>query len=292
VHYAHVFEHRPAVDWFEIISENFMVDGGRPIENLDRALASYPIVQHGVSLSIGSTAPLDWEYLARLKELTRKTKTPWVSDHLCWTGVHGRNLHDLLPMPYTEEALRHVAERARVVQDYLETRLVLENASSYLTYTESDLSEWDFLTAIAEEADLGILFDVNNVYVSSQNHGFDPVAYVDAVPAHRIVQIHLAGHTRFPKYILDTHTGEVASPVWDLYRRTLARTGPVSTMVEWDDEIPPFDVVWAEVQKARTVATEVFAETDGAGADAPRAREPSDERERAPRPDAAREARP
>lgn len=269
VHYAHVFEHRPPVDWFEIISENFMVEGGRPIENLDKALASYRVVQHGVSLSIGSTAKLDWDYLAKLKKLVRKTKTPWVSDHLCWTGVHGQNLHDLLPMPYTDEAMRHVIERARIVQDYLETRLLLENASSYLTYTASDLTEWDFLSTIAEEADLGLLFDVNNVYVSSQNHGFDPRTYVDAVPAHRVVQIHLAGHTRFDRYILDTHTGEVADPVWDLYRRTIERTGPVSTMVEWDDDIPAFDVVWAEVEKARAVAADVTAESARTKAAAP-----------------------
>ena len=259
-HYAHVFEQKPVVDWFEIISENFMVEGGRPIENLERVLSDYRVVQHGVSLSIGSTAPLDFDYLRKLKKLIARTKTPWVSDHLCWTGVAGENLHDLLPLPYTEEALHHVAGRARIVQDFLETRFVLENASSYMTYQSSAMTEWDFLSGIAEEADVGLLFDVNNVYVSAQNHGFDPKVYVDAVPAHRVVQIHLAGHTRFEKYILDTHTGEVADPVWELYERAIARTGPVSTMVEWDDEIPPFPVVWAEVEKARAVCARLGVE--------------------------------
>ncbi len=263
-HYAHVFEHLPAVDWFEIISENFMVEGGRPIENLDKALSHYPVVQHGVSLSIGSTAPLDWDYLEKLKRLARKTKTPWISDHLCWTGVEGQNLHDLLPLPYTEEALKHVAARARIVQDFLETRLLLENASSYLTYNASRMTEWDFLSGIAEEADIGLLFDVNNVYVSSRNHGFDPAVYVDNIPHHRVAQIHLAGHTQMGKFILDTHMGEVADPVWDLYRRAARLIGPVSTMIEWDDEIPEFHVVWGEVEKAKAIYREIEREGSGA----------------------------
>ncbi|KYF60168.1 hypothetical protein BE08_05350, partial [Sorangium cellulosum] len=235
-HYRHVFEHRPRVDWFEIISENFMVDGGMPIANLERALASYRLVQHGVSLSIGSADPLDFDYLRRLKALLGKVRSPWVSDHLCWTGAHGVNLHDLLPLPYTEEAVRHVAARARAVQDFLEVRLALENVSSYLTFTASRMTEWEFLSAVAEEADCGILLDVNNVVVSSFNHGFDPEAYIDGVPHHRIVQFHLAGHTHHGSYILDTHSAHVDDAVWALYRRALARTGDVSTLVEWDDD--------------------------------------------------------
>lgn len=256
-HYQHILEHRPAVDWFEIISENFMVAGGLPLANLERFLAEYRLVQHGVSLSIGTIDPLDFGYLGRLKDLLRRTGSPWVSDHLCWTGAHGVNLHDLLPLPYTEEAARHVAERARVVQDFLEVRLVLENVSSYLTYTSSRLTEWEFVSAIAEEADCGLLLDVNNIYVSSFNHGFDPNAYVDGVPHHRIVQYHLAGHTNHGKYIIDTHSDHVVDPVWALYRRAVGHTGDVSTLVEWDDEIPTFETLWAEAEKARAIRQEV-----------------------------------
>jgi uncharacterized protein (UPF0276 family) len=247
----------PHVDWFEIISENFMVQGGLPLRNLDRALERFPLVQHGVSLSIGSTEPLDWAYLKKLKALLQKVKSPWVSDHLCWTGSHGVNIHDLLPLPYTEEAAKHVAARARTVQDFLGVRLLLENASSYLTYTSSQMTEWAFLRAIAEEADIGILLDVNNIYVSSYNHGFDPLAYIDGVPHHRVAQIHLAGHTNHGNYIIDTHSAHVIDPVWELYRRAIERTGPVSTMVEWDDEIPPFATLVAEADKARAIRDEV-----------------------------------
>lgn len=256
-HYRHIFEHQPRVDWFEIISENFMVDGGMPIANLERVLSSYRLVQHGVSLSIGSTDPLDFDYLRRLKALLAKVGSPWVSDHLCWTGAHGINLHDLLPLPYTDEAVRHVAARARVVQDFLEVRLALENVSSYLTFTASRMSEWEFLAAIAEEADCGILLDVNNVYVSSYNHGFDPEAYIDGVPHHRIVQFHLAGHAHQGAYILDTHSDHVVDAVWALYRRAVARTGDVSTLIEWDDDIPSFEVLAAEAEKARAIREEV-----------------------------------
>ncbi|HTN92025.1 MAG TPA: DUF692 domain-containing protein, partial [Sorangium sp.] len=214
-------------------------------------------VQHGVSLSIGSTDPLDFDYLRRLKALLGKVRSPWVSDHLCWTGAHGVNLHDLLPLPYTEEAVRHVAARARAVQDFLEVRLALENVSSYLTFTASRMSEWEFLSAVAEEADCGILLDVNNVYVSSYNHGFDPGAYVDGVPHHRIVQFHLAGHTHHGRYILDTHSDHVTDAVWALYRRAVEHTGDVSTLIEWDDDIPAFEVLAAEAEKARAIREEV-----------------------------------
>lgn len=256
-HYRHILEHRPHVDWFEIISENFMVAGGLPIANLERFLQSYRLVQHGVSLSIGSTDPLDFAYLRRLKALIGKVRSPWVSDHLCWTGAHGINLHDLLPLPYTEEVVRHVAARARVVQDFLEVRLALENVSSYLTFTASRMTEWEFLSAVAEEADCGILLDVNNIYVSSYNHGFDPNAYVDGVPHHRVVQIHLAGHANHGKYIIDTHGDHVIDAVWALYRRAIGHTGDVSTLIEWDDDIPPFEVLAAEAEKARAIRKEV-----------------------------------
>ena len=268
-HYGAVFERWPEMDWFEIISENFMVAGGLPRRNLDRALSRYPLVQHGVSLSIGSVDPLDREYLAKLKALTRHTKTPWVSDHLCWTGAHGANLHDLLPLPYTEEAVRHVAERARIVQDYLELPFVIENVSSYLTYTHSTMTEWEFVSAVVEEADCGLLLDVNNIFVSSYNHGFDPLEYVRGVPHRRVVQMHLAGHTNMGKYILDTHSGHVIDEVWALYREACALTGPVSTLIEWDDEIPEWDVLAAEAAKARAVREGAIA---GAGSASDRAR--------------------
>jgi uncharacterized protein (UPF0276 family) len=257
-HYAAIFEHWPKMDWFEIISENFMVPGGLPRTNLDRALSKYRLVQHGVSLSVGSVDPLDRNYLTRLKALTRTTSTPWVSDHLCWTGAHGTNLHDLLPLPYTEEAVRHVAERIRVVQDFLELPFAIENVSSYLTYTHSSMTEWEFLTAVAEEADCGILFDVNNIYVSAYNHGFDPMEYVRGLPHRRVMQYHLAGHTNFGKYILDTHSGHVIDEVWALYRKACELTGPVSTLIEWDDDIPAFEVLAAEAEKARSMRDEAL----------------------------------
>jgi hypothetical protein len=258
-HYADLLDSpEPArMDWLEIISENFMLPGGLPRYNLGRALSRYQLVQHGVSLSIGATEALDLEYLGKLKALIGETKTPWVSDHLCWTGAHGVNLHDLLPLPYTEEAVKHVAARARQVQDILGVRLLLENVSSYLTYTSSTMTEWEFLTAIAEEADVGLLLDCNNIYVSSFNHGFDPRDFVDGVPHARVAQIHLAGHTNYGKYIIDTHSAPVIDPVWQLYRRAIERCGPVSTLIEWDDDIPPFAELCAEAEKARVIRDEV-----------------------------------
>ncbi len=270
-HYGHIFEHTPKVDWFEIISENFMTGGGRPVKNLERALEHYRLVQHGVSLSLGSANPLDWEYLRQLKALVKKTDTPWLSDHLCWAGADCLNLHDLLPLPYTEEVVRYVAERARIVQDFLEVRFAIENVSSYLTYTSSRMSEWEFVSAIAEQADVGILLDVNNIYVSSENHGFDPREFVDGVPAERVLQIHLAGHTRFEKYIIDTHSGHVVDEVWALYRHAIQRCGSVSTLIEWDDEIPDFEVVLAEAEKARAFRNQSLSVTPEASVSGPAA---------------------
>jgi len=252
-HYGHVLGARPAVDFFEVISENFMVEGGKPRYHLSRVLESYRVVQHGVSLGIAGPDPLDRAYLKRLKHLLAEVKSPWVSDHFCWSGAGGAHLHDLLPIPYTKQAIDRVVERAREVQDFLEVRFALENTSSYLTFEASTLSEWEFISEIAERADIGLLFDVNNVYVSAYNHGFDPYEFVESLPHERIVQIHLAGHTNLGAYIIDTHRGEVIEPVWALYRRTIELTGPVSTLIEWDDEIPTFDVLMAEAAKARGV---------------------------------------
>ncbi|HEX7668692.1 MAG TPA: DUF692 domain-containing protein [Polyangiaceae bacterium] len=258
-HYRAILEDRPPVDFFEIISENFMVPGGKPRYHLDRVLESYPVVQHGVSLGIGGPAPPDRAYLTELKALVRRTGAAWVSDHFCWCGTSGAHLHDLLPLPYTREAVTLVSERARMVQDFLEVRFALENTSSYLTYTSSTMPEWEFVAEIVERADIGLLFDVNNVYVSAYNHGFDPYEFVERVPADRVVQIHVAGHTHRGTHIVDTHLGPVAGGVWDLYRAAIARTGPVSTLVEWDEEIPALAVVLAEAETARRHRNEAAA---------------------------------
>jgi len=257
-HYRHVIEQRPPMDFFEIISENFMVDGGKPVFHLEQVMESYPLVQHGVSLGIGGPEPLDRDYLARLKRLARKVSPPWLSDHFCWCGAGGAHLHDLLPLPYTRETVELVAQRAREVQDFLEVPFALENTSSYMAFTASEMTEWQFISEVAERADIGLLLDVNNIYVSAYNHGFDPQAFVAGVPHERVLQIHLAGHTNLGKVIIDTHRGHVIDPVWDLYRATIARTGPVSTLIEWDDEIPDWAVLAAEAEKARSVRDAVL----------------------------------
>ncbi len=250
VHFGHILQQQPAVDWFEIISENFMDSRGRPRQVLRQLAERYPVVMHGVSLSIGSTDPLDFDYLTNLKALAKECQPAWVSDHLCWTGVAGRNTHDLLPLPLNEESLRHVTERVRVVQDYLERPLVLENPSSYITFAASTMSEWEFLSRLAADADCGLLLDVNNVYVSSVNHEFDPAEYLRSLPHERIVQFHLAGHTNLGTHCIDTHDGRVVESVWQLYRLAHQLTGGASTLLEWDAKIPPFPELHAEVLKA------------------------------------------
>ena len=265
VHFGHVLSQQPAVDWFEIISENFMDTGGRPLEVLDRVAERYPIAMHGVSLSIGSTDPLNFDYLAKLKSLARRTGARWVSDHVCWTGVLGRNTHDLLPLPYNDDSLRHLVSRIRTVQDFLEGPLVLENPSSYLEFASSTMSEWEFLTRMSQEADCGLLLDVNNVYVSAFNHGFDPGTYLDAIPAERVVQYHLAGHTHKGTHIIDTHSDHAVDAVWELFRRSLARTGNRATLYEWDEDIPAFDTLLAEAEKARSYRMEPALLAAGGG---------------------------
>ncbi len=257
VHFREILERRPAVDFFEAITENFLDTGGRPAHVLDRVAADYPVVLHGVSLNIGSADPLDFGYLAKVKELARRVRAPWVTDHLCWTGVAGRNVHDLLPLPLTEESLAHVASRVKTVQDFLERPLHLENPSTYLEFRASTMREEDFLARLTAETGCGLLLDVNNVYVSAVNHGGDANAYMDAIPADRIVQVHLAGHTDKGTHLLDTHSDQVRDEVWRLYARLVARTGPVTTLVEWDEDIPALDVVHAEALKAREVAAKV-----------------------------------
>jgi len=251
VHFRQILAEWPAIDWFEVISENFIDSQGRPRYVLDQVAERYPIVLHGVSLSIGSTDPLNREYLDKLAALAKRTKACWVSDHLCWTGVAGRNSHDLLPIPFNDETLNHVVARLRVVQEILERPFILENPSSYVTFADSTMSEWEFVSRVAEEANCGLLLDVNNVYVSSVNHDFDPAEYIDNVPHDRVVQFHLAGHTNCGTYCIDTHDGPVIDPVWELYAQAIARTGSVSTLLEWDAQIPELSVVHAEVLKAR-----------------------------------------
>jgi uncharacterized protein (UPF0276 family) len=255
-HFPWVWEGTARVDWFEVISENFMIRGGRPVAVLERARALAPLVLHGVSLSVGSTDPLNAAYLQDLKALIRRFAPAWISDHLCWGSIGGHYVHDLLPLPFTEEALAHVVERVRIVQDRLGQRLLIENVSSYLTFAHSCMPEWEFLGAIAEQADCGILLDVNNVYVSAMNHGFDPEQYLRTLPADRIGQIHLAGHSDKGTHLLDTHDEAVIEPVWDLYRLAVCLFGRVSTLIEWDDKIPEFEVVCAEAERARLIESE------------------------------------
>ena len=250
-HYGHILQQQPAVDWFEIISENYMDSAGRPRHVLEQIAERYSIVMHGVSLSIGSTDPLNFEYLAKLKRLAAWTRAVWISDHICWTGVNGLNGHDLLPLPYNEETLKHVVERVRIVQDFLERPLVLENPSSYVSFADSTLTEWDFVRALSEESDCGLLLDVNNVFVSCFNHELDPVQFIESLPHERIVQFHLAGHTDCETHLIDTHDNHVIDRVWELFRLAHRLTGGVATLLEWDANIPEFDVVHAEVLKAR-----------------------------------------
>jgi uncharacterized protein (UPF0276 family) len=259
VHFPYILERHPAVDWFEIISENFMDSGGRPRHVLEQIAERYRVVMHGVSLSIGSTDPLNFEYLAKLKRLANAVRAHWVSDHLCWTGVAGLNAHDLLPIPLNEQTLKHVVARIRTVQDFLERRLVLENPSTYVTFAASTMNEWEFISRMAAETDCGLLLDVNNVYVSSVNHDFDPVEYIRSVPHRRVVQFHLAGHTDCQTHLIDTHDGQVIDPVWELYRLAHELTGGASTLLEWDAKIPPFPVVHAEVLKARNYMSAALA---------------------------------
>lgn len=251
VHFRHVLQQRPRVDWFEIISENFTDSQGWPRHVLQQIAEQYPIVMHGVSMSIGSTDPLNLDYLQKLKRLAREVRAQWISDHLCWTGVLGRNNHDLLPLPYNEQTLRHVVNKVRIAQDVLERRLLLENPSSYVTFSDSTMGECEFLTRLADEADCGLLLDVNNVYVSCFNHDLDPEAYIRALPHERIAQFHLAGHTNYGSYLLDTHDNHVADAVWELFRLAHNLTGGVSTLLEWDANIPDFAMVHDEVLKAR-----------------------------------------
>ncbi|HVU00915.1 MAG TPA: DUF692 domain-containing protein [Polyangiaceae bacterium] len=258
-HYRAILDERPPVDFFEIISENFMVRGGKPRHHLELFAERYRLVPHGVSLGIGGPEPPCREYLTELKKLVRRLAPPWVSDHFCWSGVPGMHLHELLPLPQTREVAALVAERARVVQDFLEVPLALENTSSYLEFSSNTLTEWQFVSEVADQADIGLLFDVNNVYVSATNHGFDPLTFISSIPVERIFQIHVAGHTNLGPVIIDTHRGAVVPEVWDLYAETIRRAGPISTLVEWDEEIPELPVVLSEAATARRIRDDAMS---------------------------------
>ena len=255
-HMRDIFTELPKVDVFEIISENFMVDGGPPLRNLDRLLEHYRVVMHGVSMGLGSAEPLDWDYLRRLKRLADHTNTPWLSDHLCWTKSGNAHHHDLLPLPYTEETINYVAERARIVQDFLERPFAIENLSSYVAFSDSDMSEWEFYRAVCERADCSLMLDVNNIYVSSVNHQFDPWEYLDHMPFERVVQMHVAGHTeREDGHLLDTHDHHVKDTVWDLYHAAWHYCGGVTTILEWDENFLNLSDTLAEANKARHFMT-------------------------------------
>lgn len=263
-HYAEIFSDEPAIDWFEIISENFMVDGGKPLDYLERILDRYPVVQHGVSMAIGSPDPIDFAYLKKLKALAKKTKTPWISDHLCWGRVANAHFHDLLPLPYTQEVINYVAERARIVQDFLEIPFALENLSSYVAFKDDEMPEWEFYSAIVEKADIFMMLDVNNIYVSSRNHGFKPSDYYGHLPLERVLQIHLAGHSDKGPYLLDTHDNYVCDEVWKIYADVYPKTRGVSTLLEWDDNFVSFQQTWDEALKAKQFQESLATAAQGA----------------------------
>jgi uncharacterized protein (UPF0276 family) len=257
-YYEEILSLKPEVDWFEILSENYLVPGGKPLYYLDKIRQSYPVVMHGVSLSLGSSDPLDIEYLQQLKQLADRVEPAWISDHLCWTGVDGLNVHDLLPIPYTQQAIDHIVSRIQQIQEFLGRALLIENVSSYLTFKQSEMTEWAFLVEIVNKSGCSILLDVNNIYVSSVNHQFNPLDYINAMPADKVAQIHLAGHSNHGDYIIDTHDAPVIQPVWDLYAATIQKLGRVSTMIERDDNMPPLAELLAELNHARRIAEHVL----------------------------------
>ena len=257
-HYQYVLDNKPAIDWFEILTENYMVPGGKPLDNLDKIRADYPMVMHGVSLSIGSTDLLNKDYLQALKQLADRIQPHWFSDHLCWTSVNGTNSHDLLPLPYNEVTIDHVADRIRQVQDFMGRQLLIENLSSYVTYNESEMTEWQFLNEIARRADCLVLLDINNIFVSAHNHHFEPIEYIKGIDIDRVMQFHLAGHSYSGEMIIDTHDHDVCDPVWDLYAKALQHFGAVSIMIERDDNIPPFSELHDELKIAERIARETL----------------------------------
>ncbi|MDR3492363.1 MAG: DUF692 domain-containing protein [Gammaproteobacteria bacterium] len=259
-HYNAILEECPPLDWLEIITENYLVPGGKPLYYLDKIRDRYPLVMHGVSLSLGSTDALDWDHLKQVKALASRIEPAWISDHLCWTGVNGINLHDLLPLPYTHEAINHVVAQINQVQEFLGRQILIENVSSYVAYKQSEMTEWEFLSEIAKRADCLILLDVNNIYVSSYNHKLNPYQYLDGIDRNRVQQIHLAGHSNQGDYIIDTHDSPVIQPVWDLYAEAIKRFGAVSTMIERDANIPDLNELINELNHARSISDKMLKE--------------------------------
>lgn len=262
-HYRDFTGGAPRVEWLEVLSENYLVPGGKPLAHLDSIRRDYPMVMHGVSLSVAGSDPLDADYLQQLKALARRVQPAWISDHLCWTGLGGTNLHDLLPVPFTREALRHVATRVGKVQDFLGRPLVLENASTYVRFAGDEMTEWEFLAALVERSGCELLLDVNNVYVNAMNHGFDPRTFIDAIPVGVVRQIHLAGHTDEGDHLVDTHDAPVSEPVWELYERSVERFGAVPAMIERDAHIPPLAELLDELQIARVRAERALTRRSG-----------------------------
>lgn len=262
-HYRDFTGGAPRVEWLEVLSENYLVPGGTPLAHLDSIRRDYPMVMHGVSLSVAGSDPLDADYLQQLKALARRVQPAWISDHLCWTGLGGTNLHDLLPVPFTREALRHVATRVGKVQDFLGRPLVLENASTYVRFAGDEMTEWEFLAALVERSGCELLLDVNNVYVNAMNHGFDPRTFIDAIPVGVVRQIHLAGHTDEGDHLVDTHDAPVSEPVWELYERSVERFGAVPAMIERDGHIPPLAELLDELQIARVRAERALTRRSG-----------------------------
>lgn len=257
-HYPEIFSTWPEIDWFELITENFLYGGDEAQGHLEQILAHYPVVLHGVSLSIGSPDPLDFTYLKKLKELARKTKTPWFSDHLCWGRLPGAHYHDLLPLPYQKEVVSYVAERLRIVQDFVEVPFALENVSSYAEFRSDEMSEWEFYTSVVESADVFMMLDVNNIYISSRNHGFSPQEYIRNLPLERVIQIHLAGHSSYEGFCLDTHDYPVHDEVWNLYAQVYPHTQHASTLLEWDERFIPFEETWKEALKAKAYQKQIL----------------------------------
>ncbi len=253
-HYEDLLTQKPAIDWLEVMTEDFMVDGGAALYYLDQLCQLYPVALHGVSLSIGGTDPFNQDYLQRLKTLRKRTQAMWISDHLCWTGVGGINLHDLMPLPYNAAALKHVVERILYVQDFLGERILIENISSYVRYKESTMTEWDFLAAIAEKADCYILLDINNIYVNSYNHQFDPQCYLANLPSARVKQFHLAGYLDCGTHIIDTHDTAISPQVWHLYAKAAELFDTAATLIERDANIPALSQMLLELNKAREVS--------------------------------------
>lgn len=251
-HYQEIFENKPDVPWFELLSDNYMADGGLPILRAEKIREDYPVTLHGVGMSLGSTDPLNMDYMKRLKSLVNRLEPTYISDHIAWVSINGKYTHDLLPLPYTEEALNVLCNNIQAAQDILGRRLLVENPSSYLTFSQDEMTEWEFIQHIVKRTDCELLLDINNIYVSSQNHNFDPYHYLSQIPANKVKEIHLAGYEKMEHYLFDTHGYQVHPPVWELYRAALQRFGAIPTLIEWDTDIPSFQLLLEEAKKADT----------------------------------------